>query len=109
MGARARAEGSQEIACCVFFVYLLTVVLAQVIQGEPAMLVMLPVVQALHSDTGIEFRALFFTALFASGASFMSPLACPGNLVVASTGYTWRDFLFFGFPLQLLFMAGTCW
>ena len=59
--------------------------------------VMVPVVVAIAQTSGLDVRVLLMSLAVASGASLLTPIATPANMMVgAAAGYHFGDFTRFG-------------
>eukprot|EP00892_Ulva_mutabilis_P000905 jgi/Ulvmu1/10815/UM069_0051.1 len=88
-------------------VYLATVVLANVVSNNAAAALMYPIAVGVAQSEGLDVARMSYLLMLAASASFAVPFAYQTNLMVyGAGGYTFRDFLRFGGPMQVvLFVA----
>ena len=82
--------------------YLATVVLANIVSNNAAAALMYPIAVTIAEGEGLDKPRTAFLLMLAASASFAVPFAYQTNLMVyGAGGYTFRDFLRFGGPLQV--------
>lgn len=70
---------------------------------------MFPVALAAANHQALDFRPFAYTLMMGASAGFMTPTACPTNLMVYSPGgYKFSDYIHFGGPLQVFFVTMLC-
>ena len=83
--------------------YLLTSVLTTFLSNSAVAVLLFPIAMGLAQETGINHESLLVAICFGASASFASPLGYQTNLIVMGPGgYTFRDYLKIGLPLNLL-------
>lgn len=83
--------------------YLLAMLLAQVMSGQVAAVVLAPVAIVVAQHVGADPRAIAMAAALGCSTSFLTPTGHPVNVfVMGPGGYRFRDFLRVGLPLTLL-------
>lgn len=90
-------------------VYLVTAILAAYITNKAAVAIIFPVALTLAKDLNVDDPMPFILVVaFASAANFMTPIGYQTNLMIYGPGsYKFKDFFKIGFPLTLIYMAGT--
>jgi di/tricarboxylate transporter len=88
--------------------YLLTSILTTFLSNSAVAVLLFPIAMKLAMDTGINHEAFLVAICFGASASFASPLGYQTNLIVMGPGgYTFRDYLKIGLPLNLLMWAAA--
>lgn len=89
-------------------VYLMTSVLTEVISNNAAAILLTPIALGLAEQTGADPRPFALAVLFASSASFATPIGYQANTFVYNAGgYRFTDFVRIGLPLNLLMWGAT--
>lgn len=74
-------------------VFLVTAALGQFVSNTASVLVMTPVVLAIGEASTIDPRMMLMSLAIASGASFLTPIATPANMIAgAASGYHFSDY-----------------
>lgn len=101
LGLVGGADVNPYIFLSVF--YLLTSVLTTFLSNSAVAVLLFPIAMGLAQETGINHESLLVAICFGASASFASPLGYQTNLIVMGPGgYTFRDYLKVGLPLNLL-------
>jgi di/tricarboxylate transporter len=89
--------------------YLLTSVLTELISNNAVAVLLTPIAVQLAVTLGVDPKPLLMAIAFGASASFMTPMGYQTNAIVMGPGgYTFKDYLKFGIPLNLLmWMAAT--
>tara|TARA_B100001250_G_C19786772_1_gene784563 strand:- start:288 stop:2057 length:1770 start_codon:yes stop_codon:yes gene_type:complete len=83
-------------------VYVTVSVLTEMITNNAAALLMLPICLEIANSTGLPVEPFVFAIMMAASASFATPLGYQTNLMVYGPGgYTFRDFLKVGIPMNV--------
>ena len=83
--------------------YVAVSLLTEVITNNAAAALMLPIVLEITSKAGIAHEPFVLAVMMAASASFATPLGYQTNLMVYGPGgYTFRDFLRVGIPMNLI-------
>lgn len=103
-GAAVGVIGDVHPLIILAVIYLITTTLTEMISNSAVAILMTPI--AMETATAYQLDPLpFFVAImFAASASFATPIGYQTNtLVYGAGGYTFRDFMRVGVPLNLLF------
>lgn len=83
--------------------FLLTIALAQAVNGAVVAAVVAPIAIRVAQQAGTSPRALAMGVALASSMAFITPLGHPVNiLVMGPGGYSFRDYMKIGIPLTLI-------
>ena len=83
--------------------YLLTSLLTELISNNAVAVLLTPVALQLAVSLGIDPKPLLVAIAFGASASFMTPMGYQTNAIVMGPGgYTFKDYLRFGLPLNLI-------
>ena len=86
----------------VWFVYLLTSALTEMISNNAVAVVMTPIAVGLGTALGVDPRPLVVAVMVAASASFATPIGYQTNtLVYGPGGYSFVDFMKIGLPLNI--------
>ena len=86
----------------VWFVYLLTSALTEMVSNSAVAVVMTPVAIGLGTALGVDPRPLVVAVMVAASASFATPIGYQTNtLVYGPGGYSFVDYLKIGLPLNI--------
>jgi di/tricarboxylate transporter len=98
------AQASPIIFISLF--YLLTSLLTEILSNNAVAVLMTPIAYSLAITLGIDARPLLVAVAFGASASFMTPIGYQTNAIVMGPGgYTFRDYLRIGVPLNMLLWA----
>lgn len=91
--------------------FLLTALLGQLISNMATALIVIPIAIAAAGDLGLSVRPLMMSLTIAAGASFLTPVATPVNMMVMGpAGYRFGDYWKLGAPLMALsFVVAVFW
>ncbi|CAM6093297.1 unnamed protein product [Calypogeia fissa] len=88
--------------------YMATTLFSLAITNSAAVTIMFPVALAAANQQALDFRPFAYVLMMAASAGFMTPTACPTNLMVYSPGsYKFSDYIHYGGPLQLWLLFVT--
>ncbi len=83
--------------------YLLTTVFTVVIPSAALVVLMSPLVLSAMAELGFEPQSGMMAIAIAAGASFLSPISHPANLLVMGPGgYRFTDYMKVGLPLMIV-------
>lgn len=86
----------------VWFIFLLTSVLTELVSNNAVAVVVTPVAIGLADALGVDARPLVIAVMVAASASFSTPIGYQTNtLVYGPGGYAFSDFMKIGIPLNL--------
>jgi di/tricarboxylate transporter len=84
-------------------VYLATFLISNVVTNNAAAALMFPIAAEAAAEANISLLKMSYLLMLGASASFMSPFGYQTNLMVYGPGgYVFKDFLNFGFPMQLV-------
>jgi hypothetical protein len=84
-------------------VYFATFLISNVVTNNAAAALMFPIAAEAAERQGETLESISFLVMLAASASFMSPFGYQTNLMVYGPGgYVFKDFLRFGFPMQVV-------
>ncbi|KON88340.1 potassium transporter TrkA [Sporosarcina globispora] len=88
--------------------YLITNLFTEIITNNAAAAMMLPIAIELSSQTFIDPIALAVIVAISASAGFSTPIGYQTNMIVYGPGgYSFKDYLKVGIPLNLIVMAAT--
>jgi di/tricarboxylate transporter len=83
--------------------YLLTSLLTELISNNAVAVLLTPIAVQLAITLGVDPKPLLMAIAFGASASFMTPMGYQTNAIVMGPGgYTFKDYLKFGIPLNLI-------
>ena len=89
-------------------VYLATFLISNVVTNNAAAALMFPIAMEAAEQTNADPLLMSYNLMLAASASFMSPFGYTTNLLIYGPGgYTTKDFLIFGTPLQIILWVLT--
>jgi di/tricarboxylate transporter len=84
--------------------FVLTAALGQLISNMATALIVIPVALSAAADMDVSAKPVLMSVTVAAAAAFLTPVATPANLMVASPGgYRFGDYWKLGLPLLVLF------
>lgn len=84
--------------------------LSQILDGAPAVVLLIPVVLATADQLGLSPRPFAMGVSLAASAAFMTPFSHKANLLVMGAGgYRTWDYVRVGTPLTILILAALVW
>ena len=90
-------------------IYVVTLVITELISNNAAAALMYPIGVALADELKISFKPFAMAVLVASTAGFMSPIGYQTHIMVwGPGGYSFRDFLLFGFIPDVTYWLLGC-
>ncbi len=91
-----------------FAVYVVTTVFTEAITNNAAAVLVFPVALAAAENLGVSYMPFLIAIMVAASAGFSTPIGYQTNLMVYGPGgYRFSDYVRFGVPLNLTFMAVT--
>ncbi|MED4207563.1 SLC13 family permease [Neobacillus mesonae] len=89
-------------------IYLATNILTEIITNNAAAVMMFPIAMEVAVKTLVDPLALAVIVAIAASASFSTPIGYQTNMIVYSPGgYSFKDYLKVGIPLNLIVMTTT--
>jgi di/tricarboxylate transporter len=116
VGAGLQASGAVELVAnavapllmdlppvlIVWFIFLLTSVLTELVSNNAVAVVVTPVAIGLAHALGVDPRPLVIAVMVAASASFSTPIGYQTNtLIYGPGGYSFTDFMKIGIPLNI--------
>ena len=84
--------------------YFFTFVMSSFISNAAVAVLITPIAFIMAADLGVDPRPLLVAVCFGASASFMTPMGYQTNMMVYAPGkYRFKDFVYFGLPLTLIF------
>ncbi|KAL3795556.1 hypothetical protein HJC23_009269 [Cyclotella cryptica] len=84
-------------------VYLATFLISNIVTNNAAAALMFPIAMEAADQTNADPLLMSYNLMLAASASFMSPFGYTTNLLIYGPGgYTVKDFLYFGTPMQII-------
>lgn len=91
-----------------YIFYFVTSFLTEVVSNNATAVIMVPIGVSSATSLGVDPSAVVLAIMFAASTSFATPMSYQTNTMVYGIGgYTFRDFLRVGGPLNLIMMATT--
>ena len=86
--------------------FVLTAILGQLISNTATALILVPIAVAAAMRSGVSPRTVLMSMTVGAGASFLTPVATPANLMVMGPGgYRFGDYWKLGLPCMLWFFV----
>lgn len=86
-------------------VYFMTSIMTEMVTNNAIAIVMTPIVISLTTALGLDPRPFLVAVMFASSASFATPIGYQTNtFVYAAGGYRFKDFMIVGIPMNILML-----
>tara|TARA_R110002072_G_scaffold5269_6_gene34593 strand:- start:4883 stop:6655 length:1773 start_codon:yes stop_codon:yes gene_type:complete len=86
----------------IFFVFLLTTILTEIVSNNAVAVIMTPIAISLAAALGMDARPLVVAVMIAASCAFATPIGYQTNtLVYGPGGYRFTDFMRIGIPLNL--------
>ena len=84
--------------------YFVTFILSSFISNAAVAVLLTPVAFIMANNLGVDPRPFLMTVCFGASTSFMTPMGYQTNMMVYAPGkYKFKDFIYFGLPLTLIF------
>jgi di/tricarboxylate transporter len=88
--------------------YVMTMLVTNLISNQASVILLIPVALQVAQSVGADPFSLALAVTFAASTAFMTPMGYQTNLfVLGPGGYTYRDYLRLGAPLQVLLAIVT--
>ncbi|MCA8835496.1 MAG: anion permease, partial [Proteobacteria bacterium] len=86
----------------IWLIYMMTSVLTELVSNNAVAVVVTPVAIGLAETLGVDARPLVIAVMVSASASFATPIGYQTNTLVYSLGgYSFKDFLRIGVPLNI--------
>lgn len=103
-----QAIGDHRIILLLAAIYLITNIITELITNSAAAVIMFPIAMETALKSGVDPFAFFVVITIAASAAFSSPIGYQTHLLVYGPGgYSFKDFLKVGIPLNLIYMLVT--
>jgi di/tricarboxylate transporter len=81
---------------------------SQVVANNAAAALIFPIAMGAAEIEGVDLALMAYTLMLAASAAFMTPFGYQTNLMVMGPGgYSTKDFLVFGTPMQVVLWIST--
>jgi len=85
---------------------LTAMVITELVTNNAAAMLMFPIAQASAERLGVDPKTMIVTVMLGASAGFVTPFGYQTNLMVYGPGgYRFSDYVRFGLPLSLIFLA----
>lgn len=102
-GLLTTVSGGAGIFVLVGTVYLATSLFTEVLSNNAAAVLLVPIAMSIAQQLGIDAKPLLVAIAFGASASFATPIGYQTNtLVMGPGGYSFKDYLRIGVPLNIL-------
>ena len=90
--------------------YLITAALSLLILNKPAAVLCTPLGILLATQLGVDGKPFIMAVAFAASTAMATPMGYQTNLLVYGPGgYNYKDFVYFGLPLNVIIGVIACW
>jgi di/tricarboxylate transporter len=90
--------------------YFITAALSLLILNKPAAVLCTPLGILLATQLGVDGKPFIMAVAFAASTAMATPMGYQTNLLVYGPGgYNYKDFVYFGLPLNVLIGVIACW
>lgn len=101
-----RVVGQGHTVVVLAAVFLVTAVLGQAVSNTATALIMIPIATAIAQAAGMDPRMVLMSVALAAGASLLTPIATPANMMVgAAGGYSFGDYWRLGAVTMVVWFA----
>ena len=102
-GVLTTVSGGAGIFVLVGTIYLATSLFTEVLSNNAAAVLLVPIAMSIAQQLGIDAKPLLVAIAFGASASFATPIGYQTNtLVMGPGGYSFKDYLRIGVPLNIL-------
>lgn len=92
------------------FIYVMAWIMTELMSNNAVALLMTPIAISLSTSLGFDPRPFTVAIMFASSASFSTPVGYQTNTFVHAVGnYKFTDFMKFGIPLNIMLLFASCY
>lgn len=92
------------------FMYILSWIFTELMSNNAVALLMTPIAIQLSTSLGFDPRPFTIAVMFASSASFSTPIGYQTNTFIHAVGnYKFSDFMKFGIPLNIILLIASCY
>lgn len=90
-------------------VYVITMIITELISNNAAAALMYPIASALATELGVDFKPFVMAILISCTAGFMCPIGYQTHIMVwGPGGYSFWNFVIFGFALDIIYWIVGC-
>ena len=90
--------------------YFITAALSLLILNKPAAVLCTPLGILLATQLGVDGKPFIMAVAFAASTAMATPMGYQTNLLVYGPGgYNYKDFVYFGLPLNFIIGVIACW
>ena len=90
--------------------YFITAALSLLILNKPAAVLCTPLGILLATQLGVDGKPFIMAVAFAASTAMATPMGYQTNLLVYGPGgYNYKDFVYFGLPLNVIIGVIACW
>lgn len=90
-------------------IYFVSLIITEFVTNNAAAAIMVPIILEINQNQGYNILGMAITVMIASSCAFSIPYGYSTHLIVFGPGgYTLKDFLKVGMPLDYIYLLSTC-